>query len=155
MNIYVHLMVNPEEKKMVVRRCQENDKDALRWCVPTKENRKTRKVNSKVFSPMIYEKMGWNTKCRYKILGYKINFEGEILYVFDLTETEIYLENLGRKKRRIEDGENVEQLIDKEGIKLAKRPYYPEGWKECFGLPVDEHDKALEVNIVNGYAIIK
>ena len=152
--VYVHIMVNPEDKKLVIRRCNEDDKDAVRWCIPEK-NRKSRKVVSKVFSPMIYDVMGWSDKCRYKILGYKITYEEETLYVFDLTETEIYLENLGKKKRRIADGENVESLIEQESIQMLKRPYYPEAWKECFGLPVDVHKKALEVNIVDGYATIK
>ena len=152
--VYIQMLINTDVKKMVIRKCEEDDKDALRWCVANNETRKTRKVVSKIFSPMIYEAMGWNHKCRYKILGYKISYKGETLYVFDLNETEIYLENAGRKKRRIEQGENVEQLIDKEQIKMLKQPYYPEGWKECFGLPVFEHDKALEVNVVDGYATI-
>lgn len=152
--VYIQMLINTDVKKMVIRKCEEDDKDALRWCVANNETRKTRKVVSKIFSPMIYEAMGWNHKCRYKILGYKISYQGETLYVFDLNETEIYLENAGRKKRRIEQGENVEQLIDKEQIKMLKQPYYPEGWKECFGLPVFEHDKALEVNVVDGYATI-
>lgn len=31
--VYVHVMFNNDLKRIVVRGCDENDKDALRWCV--------------------------------------------------------------------------------------------------------------------------
>lgn len=31
--VYIQILVNPDTKKMVVRKCDENDKDALRWCI--------------------------------------------------------------------------------------------------------------------------
>ena len=86
------VFVNPDTKKMVVRKCDENDKDALRWCIAKTDKRKSRKVTSKIFSAKMYELMGWNTACRYKILGHKIVYEDEMLYIFDLLETEIFLD---------------------------------------------------------------
>lgn len=29
---------------------------------------------------------------------------------------------------------------------------YPKEWKDSFGLPVEEHRKALEINMLKGYA---
>ena len=88
--VYIQILVNPDTKKMVVRKCDENDKDALRWCIAKTDKRKSRKVTSKIFSAKMYELMGWNTACRYKILGHKIVYEDEMLYIFDLLETEIF-----------------------------------------------------------------
>ena len=85
--VYIQILVNQENKRMVVRKCKENDKDALRWCVAKPDKRKSRKMTNKIFSAMMYEMMGWNLDCRYKILGHKISFEGETIYVFDLMET--------------------------------------------------------------------
>ena len=90
--VYIQILVNPDTKKMVVRKCDENDKDALRWCIAKTNKRKSRKVTSKIFSAKMYELMGWNTACRYKILGHKIVYEDEMLYIFDLLETEIFLD---------------------------------------------------------------
>ena len=39
---------------MVVRKCEENDKDALRWCVAKPDKRKSRKMTNKIFSAMMY-----------------------------------------------------------------------------------------------------
>ena len=38
---------------------------------------------------------------------------------------------------------------------MKSKPYYPEGWRESFGLPVAEHERALDINILDGYARIQ
>ena len=68
-------------KRIVVRGCDENDKDALRWCVAKPDKRKSRKMSCKPFATLVYQEMGWDSECRYKMLGYRITFEGETLYV--------------------------------------------------------------------------
>ena len=97
--VYIQILVNQDSRRMVVRKCEENDKDALRWCVAKPDKRKSRKMTNKIFSAMMYEMMGWNLDCRYKILGHKITFEDETIYVFDLMETEIFLD-IKRKKAK-------------------------------------------------------
>ena len=47
---------------------------------------------------MMYDMMGWNTDCRYKILGHKITHEDETMYIFDLLETEIFMDTKRQKK---------------------------------------------------------
>ena len=118
--VYIQILVNQENKRMVVRKCEENDKDALRWCVAKPDKRKSRKMTNKIFSAMMYEMMGWNLDCRYKILGHKISFEGETIYVFDLMETEIYLDIKGkRQKKNAENQENAESSNNIEGTSLS------------------------------------
>lgn len=38
--------------------------------------------------------------------------------------------------------------IDKNARKQERNP---KGWKDSFGLPVEEHKKALETNLTDGY----
>ena len=90
--VYVHVMFNKELKRLVVRGCNENDKDALRWCIEKPDKRKSRKMSCRPFSELVYNEMGWDKSCRYKILGYRICFEGITLYVFDLLVPEIFHE---------------------------------------------------------------
>lgn len=73
--VYVHVMFNNDLKRIVVRGCDENDKDALRWCVAKPDKRKSRKMSCKPFATLVYQKMGWDSECRYKMLGYRITFE--------------------------------------------------------------------------------
>ena len=166
--VYIQILVNQDSKRMVVRKCEENDKDALRWCVAKPDKRKSRKMTNKIFSAMMYEMMGWNLDCRYKILGHKITFEDETIYVFDLMETEIFLDIKGKRTKKdtesqttIENANNIEETASSdtdtersaEEIKRKNRiPFYPKEWKDSFGLPVEEHRKALEINMLDGYA---
>lgn len=166
--VYIQILVNQDNKRMVVRKCEENDKDALRWCVAKPDKRKSRKMTNKIFSAMMYEMMGWNLDCRYKILGHKITFEDETIYVFDLMETEIFLDIKRKKAKKdtesqstTENASNIEETASSdtdnersaEEIKRKNRiPFYPKEWKDSFGLPVEEHRKALEINMLDGYA---
>lgn len=166
--VYIQILVNQDNKRMVVRKCEENDKDALRWCVAKPDKRKSRKMTNKIFSAMMYEMMGWNLDCRYKSLGHKITFEDETIYVFDLMETEIFLDIKGKRSKKdtesqttIENVSNIEETASSdtdtersvEEIKRKNRiPFYPKEWKDSFGLPVEEHRKALEINMLDGYA---
>lgn len=165
--VYIQILVNQDNKRMVVRKCEENDKDALRWCIEKPDKRKSRKMSNKLFSAMMYDMMGWNTDCRYKILGHKITHEDETMYIFDLLETEIFMDTKRKKKANPDSLEKKEELVTEEtdqtpeknqeeiaakvARKLNRIPFYPKNWKDSFGLSVEEHKKALETNIIDGY----
>lgn len=165
--VYIQILVNQDNKRMVVRKCEENDKDALRWCIEKPDKRKSRKMSNKLFSAMMYDMMGWNTDCRYKILGHKITHEDETMYIFDLLETEIFMDTKRKKKANPDSLEKKEELVTAEtdqtpeqnqeeiaakvARKLNKIPFYPKDWKDSFGLSVEEHKKALETNLTDGY----
>lgn len=165
--VYIQILVNQDNKRMVVRKCEENDKDALRWCIEKPDKRKSRKMSNKLFSAMMYDMMGWNTDCRYKILGHKITHEDETMYIFDLLETEIFMDTKRKKKVNPDPLEKKEELVTAEtdqrpeqnqeeiaakvARKLNRIPFYPKNWKDSFGLSVEEHKKALETNITDGY----
>lgn len=165
--VYIQILVNQDNKRMVVRKCEENDKDALRWCIEKPDKRKSRKMSNKLFSAMMYDMMGWNTDCRYKILGHKITHEDETMYIFDLLETEIFMDTKRKKKANPDSLEkkeelvtaetdqtpeqNQEEIVAKVARNLNRIPFYPKDWKDSFGLSVEEHKKALETNLTDGY----
>lgn len=143
--VYVHVMFNSDLKRIVVRGCDENDKDALRWCIAKPDKRKSRKMSCKPFSELVYNEMGWDSDGRYKILGYRINFEGETLYVFDLLVPEIFHEGQKRKK-----GESAPQSEETKPVNTRKG-FYPDDIAGTFGVPVEEHLKESEVKQIDGY----
>lgn len=167
--VYIQILVNQENKRMVVRKCEENDKDALRWCVEKPDKRKSRKMANKLFSAMIYDMMGWDLDCRYKMQGYKITHEDETMYIFDLLEPEIYMDTKRKRKKadsvQKADANDIPAELTKEQMeeqqkeeiavkverKLNRIPFYPKEWKDSFGLPVKEHERALETNLKEGY----
>ena len=136
--VFVQLLLCEDEKKFAVKGCQENDKDALRWCIAKPDKRKSRKMTCPDFTTKLYELMQWDPKCRYKILGYKIDFEGETYYVFDLIVKETFRE-------KPKKGEEVDETVD------YRKGYYSEDIAGTFGVPVEEHRKQTQVTVEKGY----
>ena len=81
--------------------------------------------------------MGWNSSYRYKLLGKLIRSDNELLFVFDLTTPEIYV------RTAKDDGK----------IKTSRTPTYPAEWQNQFGVPVEEHQSNLQINMFDGYAV--
>lgn len=135
---YVQFIVNPEKKKIVIRSCDVDDKDAIRWCQYNEklDKRTPKKILCRMFAAKVFDMMDWNIENRYKIQGNILRSPNEMLIVFDLNDTEVYT-----PKKRLEDGRL-----------MKSKPYYPEGWRESFGLPVAEHERVLDINILDGYA---
>lgn len=133
---FVQILVNPVEKKLAVRPCMESDKDSFRWCTNSKK-RAPKQITCKMFYAKILSLMEWNPNYRYKLLGKLIRSGGELLFIFDLKTPEIF----------------VRTLKDDGKMTNSRTPSYPEEWKEQFGVPVEEHQKSLQINIFDGYAV--
>lgn len=134
---YVQILVNSEEKKLVIRPAGEDEKDAFLWCTVNKNVRRPKQITCRVFFAKIVHLMSWNPDYRYKLLGKVIRSGDEKLVVFDLNATETYV-------RTIKEGEKP---------KTARKPVFPAEWENQFGLPVEEHRKQLQVNIFKGYTV--
>lgn len=133
---FVQILVNPIEKKLAVKPCSEEEKDSFRWCTASSK-RSPKQITCRMFFAKVISLMDWNPNYRYKLLGKLIRSGGELLFVFDLTTPEIFMKTVK------DDGK----------IKSSRTPTYPEEWKNQFGLPVEEHQKSLQVNIFDGYAV--
>lgn len=144
--VYVHVMFNKELKRLVVRGCNENDKDALRWCIEKPDKRKSRKMSCRPFSELVYNEMGWDKSCRYKILGYRICFEGITLYVFDLLVPEIFHEGRQSSDKGMDESKQTEAKAG-----TAKKGFYPDDIAGTFGVPVEQHALDSEIRQMDGY----
>ena len=133
---YVQILVNPDDKKLAVRPCKEDEKDSFRWCSATSK-RSPKQITCRMFFAKVLSLMEWNPNYRYKLLGKLINSGNELLFVFDLNSPEIY------KRTLKEDGKTT----------TSRTPAYPEEWKNQFGVPVEEHRAAMQINLFDGYAV--
>ena len=154
--VYIHMMFNKELKRIVVEGCDENDKDALRWCVAKPDKRKSRKMMGRPFSELIYREMGWEEGCRYKILGYRIQFEGKTLYVFDLNVPEVFLEKKRKKKTDddIETSEPVTAQVEEQPEVNTRKGYYPDDIANTFGVSVEQHREETAFHHMDGYVSV-
>lgn len=133
---YVQILVNPEEKKLAVRPCREEEKDSFRWYSAGKK-RNPKQITCRIFFAKVISLMNWNPNYRYKLLGKLIRSGNEVLFIFDLTTPEIFM-------RTSKEGEKPT---------VSRTASYPSEWQNQFGVPVEEHQNALQVNIFDGYAV--
>ena len=95
---------------------------------------------------MIFSKTGYYAtllkskiaKQLYKLQGTRISYQGEQLYVFDLTSTEIFLP-------AVKDPDNPDARAK------TKPAVYPADWRDSFGIPVMEHMASMQVDLMEGY----
>lgn len=140
--VYVQVLINPDTGKLVVRPCDEGARDAVRWCIARDDKRKSRQISCSMFTAKLYDLMGWETLYRYKMQGTRISYQGEQLYVFDLTSTEVFIP-------ATQDTGDPEAKPRK---KAAVR--FLENWRDSFGLPVSEHTASTQIDLNEGYGMM-
>ena len=107
--VYVNIMFNSTLKRLVVKGCNENDKDALRWCVAKPDKRKSKQmfaiqacgmdaeganrvpkknqadryeIKSKNLVRLIYQSCGWDRTRSYRLPG--VEYPQQRLVNYDL-----------------------------------------------------------------------
>lgn len=131
---YVQTLVNPKTKILALRPCQEGTRGSFQWC---NDRRKPRQTTCTLFFAKMFTMMGWNPDYRYKMLGNVIHANGEYLIAFDLTSTEVYQKSFDENKIPT----------------TSRKPVFPAGWQDQFGMPFQEHRQSMLINIFDGYAI--
>lgn len=82
--------------------------------------------------------MGWEALYRYKLQGTQITHKGEQLFVFDLHSTETFLPA-------------VKDPANPDAKPKQRPPVYPLEWRDSFGLPVEEHEASMKIDLMEGY----
>lgn len=133
---YIQFLINPTEHKLAIRPCDEGARDAVRWCVVKGEKRKSREITCREFTDKLYELMGWEKIYRYKLQGMRINYQGENLYLFDLSAQEAFL---------------PQTRDPKTGKRTAAKAILPEEWLSSFGMSVEDHAASTKIDLSEGF----
>ena len=127
---HIQLLIHPDEKRIIIRPCEPDAPDSLRWAKGGGEREvSNRDMLCAIFAEKLYELMGWDKQYRYKMLGKPAVYKDEALYLFKLNDFELFV-TTGSKKRR---------------------SYLPENWRDYFGVPVEEHEEAYKIDLAEGY----
>ena len=145
--VYVNLFFDENLGLFSVTGCDENDKQALRWCVAKPDKRRSRRMRCPDFTDSLFKLMGWNMKCRYKVLGYQIQFDGKTYYVFDLNVKQVFNEKAKKGEEPVDEYGQIQQVDTRHG-------YYPEDIANTFGVPMEQHLKETEVSEMDGFVNI-
>lgn len=126
---HIQLLVHPEQRRLIIRPCDRDAPDSLQWISGGKEP-KSREMTCRVFAAKLFDLMKWEGAYRYKLMGKPAVCDKEMLFLFRLSDFELFVSG-NTTKRKI--------------------PYYPEDWRNCFGTPVEEHEEAYKIDLADGY----
>lgn len=135
---YVQFMVKQNEKRFVIRPCSEETVNSFRWAAYNIDGwRHPKAISSKIFYAKIMDMMNWDASYRYRILGKLIRANDERVFVFDLTSAEAF-----RQKKTT-------------GSLRIRQSFYPEEWRDSFGIPANEYRNMKLVDIVDEYTVLQ
>ena len=125
---HIQLLIHPDQKRLIIRPCEADTPDSLRWAKGGgAKELSNRDLQCKVFAAKVFDLMGWDQQYRYKILGKPATCDGEVLFLFRLSDFELFV---GGKR---------------------KGSYLPKEWRDYFGTPVEEHEESYKIDLADGY----
>ena len=84
----VEIAYNAVEQILLIRRSKSFDERSLRWGKCFDENKfVTRRCSCKALTQVMFETMGWNQDYKYKVMGFPVEIEGELMLGFSLEES--------------------------------------------------------------------
>ncbi|SCY14566.1 MULTISPECIES: recombinase family protein [unclassified Butyrivibrio] len=128
---YVEFLINPAEKLFVVHSVKKDDKHALKWAKDAPSGKVARGICGAAFIPTLFEIFGWNTDCRYRIVGTYIKKDDGAVLLFDMNENEMIIPK-GVPLQVDSDNETdipESDLTEHDSSIIA----YPEAWITSFG----------------------
>jgi len=126
---HIQILIHPEQRRLIIRPCLPDAPDSLRWARGGKEQElQNRDLLCKIFAAKVFDLMGWDKQYRYKMLGNPAVCDGEMLFLFKLSDFELFV-NSTRKKGS----------------------YLPGEWRDYFGIPVEQHEESYKVDLADGY----
>ena len=125
---HIQILIHPEQKRLIIRPCLPDAPDSLRWSRGgAQKELQNRDLKCKIFAAKIFDLMDWDRQYHYKMMGKPAVCDNEMLYLFKLTDFELFMS--GKRSKG----------------------YLPEDWRDYFGTPVEQHEESFKINLADGY----
>ncbi|KXL52947.1 hypothetical protein CLNEO_14890 [Anaerotignum neopropionicum] len=140
---YIELLVNPIERKFAIRPADKNNRNAVIISKVSNANYYPRDISSAAFSNTLFSLFGWNTDCKYRIIGSLYEQDKEMAYVFDVINSEaLFKSYILTTKELSEEGQVSIQPLTPYGKRIRA---IPEEWTFSFGKQYYLHEQSLAV----------
>ena len=142
---YIELLVHPLKRSLVVRTCNQKEKNSFRWA--KMDNRGAiipRGIAGSAFLKTLYEIFGWDVQYKYRIRGIRKQKDDLSIIVFDTQEVELFLStsNILTSEESIKCLENVSPITSKTKTSIVA---YPSAWGNNFGDNFYTQAQAIEL----------
>ena len=89
----VELLIHPGSQKLAVRRAAKDCRHFVQWSRPEDGKYYTKDIPCSAFGDTLFELLDWGTEYKFKAYGRYIESEGESVFLFDLSEPEIFIQS--------------------------------------------------------------
>jgi hypothetical protein len=122
---HILIMINFQQKRMLVEPCNEDNKNALQWSKIDKNAKVVpRTITGRAFTARLYKDMNWHLDCTFKMLGTLVISGSERKFVFDLVNAERYL--------------SISQPTEDNPKRRERVAFIPKVWEESYGQSYEE-----------------
>lgn len=150
--LYVEMLVNPNEKLFAVRPCPNKTRNSVQWSKATNGLYYSRNIGCTAYIKTLYELFGWNLEYKYRVRGIRRQKDDEILMIFDMNETEIFISQKGIKSDEEELSSNKQFPKDLEPFTNGPKKdimAFPNTWANTFGNNYYRQIQARELALLN------
>jgi len=134
--VWIHFLIGDEnDNTLVVRPRKEGTRGAVRWCVIKSDLRKSRTISCERLTTKLYRRMNWQKIYQYKLVGTRVPYKGEEVYVFFLDSA-----------IPVAPG-----MVTPEGKRTRQRIVDPEEWADSYGPTVKELEASTQIDLEKGY----
>jgi len=88
---YIDLLVHPYERVCIARPCSAEYRNKMRWAKLRNGKMYVREISGAAFLATLYDLFNWNPAYKYRLRGEIVQFDGECVVSFDISEPEIII----------------------------------------------------------------
>lgn len=127
----VEILINPLERKLAIRPADKANRNGVIFSTSADGAYQPKDIAASAFMGTIYELMGWNLDCKYRIIGTFYETEAEMAYVFDAANTEAFFKSYVFPVHQIPSESNASlQPLTPSGKRIRA---IPKEWIKEFG----------------------
>lgn len=135
-------IVNTNKKRLAIIPCQEEESASVEWARLKNGNTWVNKqITSVDFVEKLFDLMGWDRECRYKILGRIATSDRGLILIFDMEEAIMF----AQKKETYTDPVTGE-------VKQRQVKYYPDAYKDRIGRSYNDYAQYRQMNLFEDFS---
>ena len=147
--LYVEMLVNPNENLFAVRPCSTEIRNAVQWARISNGLYYSRNISCAAYIKTLYELFGWNLGYKYRVRGIRRQKDDEVLMIFDMNETEIFIS----QNEIISDKKSPDEQFPKDLEPFTNGPKkdimaFPTTWANTFGNNYYSQTQAKELALL-------
>lgn len=150
--LYIEMLVNAKENLFAIRPCSKDVRNAVQWANVDNSLYYSRSIGGAAYIKTLYELFGWNSGYKYRIRGIRRQKDNEVLMIFNMNETEIFISQSEIISET--DDNSIDEEFPKDLMPFTNGPKkdimaFPNTWANTFGNNYYRQAQAKELALLS------